>query len=389
MDDDDLVRRALLAELSPQHEVHAAASGGEAFVALARQPFDVVVSDLSMPDHDGLEVLAVAQQLQADAVRVLLTGYLDDHARRALAVPGAPLHVSKPWHGELEATIARGLAARAEGTAGPAPAPAPTPAPARLSALTARIDRRDRRSATAAQPGPGAGARRGELLRAATVGTMTSSLLHDLAALVQVIDSALGEVAPAIAALGDSGLTTTVDDARLAGTEAVALFTTMRRFIRDGELTHGRVSVRVLVERAIRVVGSYVRARARLRVAPVPDLEVEVCEPMVLQVIANLLRNAANASPPDGTVDLVVSEAGDALVLEVIDDGPGVSPEVAEVMFEPLATTTAEGTGLGLMISGFVAELHGGDIRYARAHPRGACFRVTLPRRAASAPAPS
>ena len=112
IDDDDLVRRALVAELVREHEVCAVAGGTDAFAAMAHETFDVVISDLSMPDHDGLEVLAIARQLQVDAVRILLTGYLDDHAQRALRAPDAPLHVNKPWHGDLEAAIARGLAER-------------------------------------------------------------------------------------------------------------------------------------------------------------------------------------------------------------------------------------------------------------------------------------
>lgn len=382
VDDDDLVRRALAAELQREHTVTAVDGGTAAFAAMARGEFDVVISDLSMPDHDGLEVLAIAHQLHPSAVRILLTGYLDDHAQRALRAADAPLHVSKPWHGELEAAIARGLAARASAGAANRPGmPVPratTPPP--LAGLTAMLDRRDRRATPTDALVP-SDPRRGELLREATLGAMTSSLMHDLAAIVQVIDASLAEVAPAVLELGDASLVAAVADARGAGREAVALFNTMRRFIRAGELTYARTRLVDLIGRATRIAGGYVRARATLCVADVPDVELEVCEPLVLQVLVNLLRNAANASPIGGVVDLVVVELDGWIEVRVIDDGPGVAPDVAEEMFEPLATTSADGTGLGLTISAFVTEMHGGAIRYQRAALRGACFRVTLPMR--------
>jgi signal transduction histidine kinase len=381
VDDDDLVRRALAAELQREHTVTAVDGGTAAFAAMARGEFDVVISDLSMPDHDGLEVLAIARQLNPGAVRILLTGYLDDHAQRALRGADAPLHVSKPWHGALEEAIAQGLAARAAGGA-PVAMNAPVPhatTPPPLAGLTAMLDRRDRRATPTDAVVP-SDARRGELLREATLGAMTSSLMHDLAAMVQVIDASLAEVAPVVLDLGDPALVAAVADARGAGREAVALFNTMRRFIRAGELTYTRTRLVELVGRATRIAGGYVRARATLCVADVPDVELEVCEPLVLQVLVNLLRNAANASPPGGVVDLVVVELDGWIEVRVIDDGPGVAPELVDEMFEPLATTAVDGTGLGLTISAFVTELHGGSIRYQRAVLRGACFRVTLPR---------
>ena len=71
-------------------------TGREAFeAALAKSEFDVVLSDLKMPDHDGIEVLEFARQHQRDAVRVLLTGYLDERAQRALLSPDAPYKVGK------------------------------------------------------------------------------------------------------------------------------------------------------------------------------------------------------------------------------------------------------------------------------------------------------
>src|ERR1044071_8871594 len=112
VDDDDHVREALVDELSPHYSVEAVGSGGEAIDALALRQFDVIISDLKMPDRDGIEVLEYARQHQRDPVRVLLTGYLDERAHRALLSPDAPYKVGKPWHDEIEAAVRRGLEQR-------------------------------------------------------------------------------------------------------------------------------------------------------------------------------------------------------------------------------------------------------------------------------------
>jgi signal transduction histidine kinase len=224
----------------------------------------------------------------------------------------------------------------------------------------------------------GAGERVNHLMRQATLGALTSSLLHDLASTMQTLSAALGEVS----LLGEStipGLGEAVADANAAGEEAVQLFVQMRKFIRAGEVALRPVTIDRIVQRAVRLAGGYVRDRAQLRVSPLPSVTVDVAEPLFLQVLVNLMRNAANASPQHGVVDLKVRVTGSEVILTVVDDGPGVAPEIANYMFEPFASTTHEGTGLGLAISAYVMQLLHGRISYRRAENRGACFTVTLP----------
>src|SRR5262249_30887964 len=144
------------------------------------------------------------------------------------------------------------------------------------------------------------------------------------------------------------GLADAVADANAAGEEAVQLFVQMRKFIRAGEVAKRPVRIDKIIQRAVRLAGGYVRERAQLRVGDLPEVEVAVAEPLFLQVLVNLMRNAANASPQHGVVDVKVRTNADEIILTVVDDGPGVAPEIADYMFEPFASTTHEGTGLGL-----------------------------------------
>lgn len=222
-----------------------------------------------------------------------------------------------------------------------------------------------------------AGTRVDQLLRQATLGALTSALLHDLASTMQALTSALSEVQ--CLAAGQSELTAASNDAIAAGNEAVQLFVHMRKFICAGQVDARRVSLRAVLDRAHKLVGGYVKERGRLVIGEIPYVEIAVSESLFLQVVSNLLRNAANASPRGGQIDVIAHVDEDTVTLSVIDDGPGVAPEIAGAMFEPFATTTQSGTGLGLAISAFVVQSLGGKISYRRHATRGACFTVTLP----------
>ncbi|MCB9547896.1 MAG: HAMP domain-containing histidine kinase [Myxococcales bacterium] len=116
--------------------------------------------------------------------------------------------------------------------------------------------------------------------------------------------------------------------------------------------------------------------RAYTPIAPVPVY------PLLLnQVIINLLRNACDAVPAEGgRITIRLRAQGDAAIIEVEDNGPGVAPEVRDRIFEPFFTTkeVGQGTGLGLAISYQILEHHRGTIELVDREP-GACFRLRLP----------
>ena len=67
------------------------------------------------------------------------------------------------------------------------------------------------------------------------------------------------------------------------------------------------------------------------------------------------------------------------LVVDLVDDGPGVPPEIAERVFNPFFTTKPQGSGLGLAIVRKIVDAHDGHIDLATAPGQGTRFRVTLP----------
>ena len=97
------------------------------------------------------------------------------------------------------------------------------------------------------------------------------------------------------------------------------------------------------------------------------------------RAIDNLLDNAVRHAPGGGRVGLLVERsASSTLILRVTDNGPGVPAELRDHLFEPFATSRAEGIGLGLALVREIALAHGGDIRYLP-QDAGACFELELP----------
>lgn len=126
------------------------------------------------------------------------------------------------------------------------------------------------------------------------------------------------------------------------------------------------------------------------------DTVVAGDEARLRQVVGNLLDNALAYSPADTPVTVRVAARpaaeGDAVVLDVVDRGQGLTPEQAERVFERFYRTDAArsrargGTGLGLSIVAAIVAAHGGTVEVDSALGEGSTFRVVLPRRP---PAPS
>jgi signal transduction histidine kinase len=98
------------------------------------------------------------------------------------------------------------------------------------------------------------------------------------------------------------------------------------------------------------------------------------------QVWANLLDNAADAVDGEGRIGVRAHRDGDAVVVEISDDGPGIPRELQARVFEPFFTTkqVGEGTGLGLDIVRRIVASHGGEVAF-ESGPGETRFVVRLP----------
>jgi signal transduction histidine kinase len=107
----------------------------------------------------------------------------------------------------------------------------------------------------------------------------------------------------------------------------------------------------------------------------------------IVQVLYNLLSNAARFSEPGGEIRLSVAARADRMLFIVEDEGPGMSEEMQAAMTESIETASGRqrGAGLGLAIVRSFVNLHGGTITIENRKPRGTRVIVNLPRLAAFA----
>jgi hypothetical protein len=99
------------------------------------------------------------------------------------------------------------------------------------------------------------------------------------------------------------------------------------------------------------------------------------------RILSNLIRNAAEAMTdrPDPLIRAEVARAGDAVAIDIIDNGPGVPYSMRDQLFQPFATAHRDsGVGLGLAIARELARAQGGDVVLAASNEDGSNFRVTL-----------
>jgi signal transduction histidine kinase len=114
-----------------------------------------------------------------------------------------------------------------------------------------------------------------------------------------------------------------------------------------------------------------------------PDVEADADR--VAQVLANLLTNANKYSPEAAQVTLAATRVGDEIEFAVADNGPGLSEEELDHVFDRFwraqsgETQEVGGTGLGLAIAKSLVELHGGAISANSTQGEGATFRFVLP----------
>ena len=252
--------------------------------------------------------------------------------------------------------------------------------------------------------------------RLAMVGEMASLLSHELnqplaaissyatGSLNLLADASTGDQPPDAPALSDDlrlAMGRIAEQAERAG----KVIKSVHDFVRRSERVREAVAPRALLDAIMPLVILQAR-KLGVRIS----LEVdESCPPvlcdrtMVEQVLLNLARNGMQAmQSSDETGQPALALSGKVLTLRirpaasnahsqwiefaVIDQGDGISAEVARQLFTPFFTTKKEGMGLGLSLCRTVIEQHGGFLGYESVQPQGTIFSFTLPV-AAAAPA--
>jgi signal transduction histidine kinase len=141
-----------------------------------------------------------------------------------------------------------------------------------------------------------------------------------------------------------------------------------------------------VTEAALRIHQRQIEERRIHLVRDLPEGAVaEVFTGEMLQVVSNLIVNALDALPAEGTLRLRVRKRKNEVDFVIADNGHGISPQHSGAIFQPFFTTKGnKGTGLGLALSKRIIERHHGRIRMRssiRTGKSGTAFKISLPLR--------
>lgn len=218
--------------------------------------------------------------------------------------------------------------------------------------------------------------------RVASLMAQAAGTAHDLGTPLATIALAATELAREAA--GRADLQRIGADARLIRAEVARCRELLDQLsVRAGALVGeapATVDLAGVLDQVRDALGPEGAARLRTEIAQLVG-PVRVPPRAFAQVVGNLLRNAFDASPPQGVVELRATRQGSRLRLEVCDRGPGMTPDQLARAREPFFTTKAPGTGLGLglFLADRLAEHLGGSLSLTAREGGGTRVALELP----------
>ena len=155
------------------------------------------------------------------------------------------------------------------------------------------------------------------------------------------------------------------------------------RYQRRQETKRDPISVRALVNEVVALNRTILQEKnVKLKKRIPPDLPgVRADRDKILQVLVNLIQNAADVTGKDGTIEIAcgVDAKKKMMSIQVKDRGPGVADELRERIFDLFFTTKKGNSGMGLAVSRRIMQDHDGDIRVEKRKGGGSVFIVEWP----------
>jgi len=355
VDDKAIVRNFLCEVLElAGHRVTVVESGDDALEYLHNDAAQVLITDLRMEPMSGNELIRRLKVEAPATVPIVLTGYGSVERTVDLMRLGAFDVLTKPCRAtEIIATVEKALAHH--------------------EALDANQDQRLRLEAQE-------GKRQQVQEKLAMIGKLAAGVAHELN---NPLDATLRCVRLSKDRVRDDPEATEYLDLAHAGLLRMAdIVQSLLTFSREAAVEQAPQRLDDLVGEAITGVALALGNQAPRMAQDIQPGVAGVPVPRGLhQVVTNLLRNANDAAEGRGTIRVRGRFAGDRLVLEITDEGPGIPEDILSRVFEPFFTTKdpGKGTGLGLPISARLVEKFGGTISIECPADGGTTVTVSLP----------
>lgn len=159
----------------------------------------------------------------------------------------------------------------------------------------------------------------------------------------------------------------------------------LRKLVRSGTVSKTSQNIEKIISNVL-LLFEYEIKKSSVKLefkspASVPVLYVD--EIQIQQILVNLVKNSldalSGAGVKNGVIEIRVELIEEEIVVSVSDNGPGVSVDDREKLFEAFFTTKPKGVGLGLSICKSIAAAHGGSLKYSAEEGGGSRFALSLP----------
>jgi two-component system cell cycle sensor histidine kinase/response regulator CckA len=334
--------------------------------ALRQKPFDLIISDFSLPAYDGMTALAAARKVLLETPFIFLSGTIGEERAIDSLKNGATDYVLKDHRDRLITAVRRALREAQEQT--------------ERKHLEAQLRQAQKMEA---------------------IGQLAGGVAHDFNNLLAVIRGNAELALMQGESLGDQ-VRENLTQITAASERAANLTRQLLAFGRKQALRPQPLNVKDVVKNLTkmlqRIIGEDVSLECEFGKAP---LFVQADAGMLDQIILNLVVNSRDAMPKGGRLLITgkkigadeaalhpreEASGGEFICLTVSDTGGGITPENLPHIFEPFFTTkeVGKGTGLGLATVYGIVKQHGGWIELASRVGEGTTFKIFLP--AISAP---
>jgi signal transduction histidine kinase len=350
IDDEEIARISCQRVLKREGiQVAMAASGREGLEMLMRQPPDLVLVDLKMPEMDGVEVARRVRSYDPNIVTIIITGYATIESAVAVMKEGAYDYLPKPFTpDELIIVVRRGLEKR-------------------------RLDQESRalREEKAA-------------MERNFITMVTHQLRSPLGAIFQYLEVLLSDIGGELSEMQREMLERARE--RLEGLlQLINDWLDMSR-IQAGEILHRLqpVALASCIDAAMTGLDFAAGQKGVSLTTEIgADLPTVHVDPDTFrEVLSNLISNAIKYNRPEGYVRVRAAEREGWVVVDVEDSGYGIEEKEIPFVFEQFfrskdkAVRKQEGTGLGLAIVERIVRAHGGKIEVKSEYGKGSTFSV-------------
>ncbi|MGE0323091.1 MAG: response regulator [Polyangiaceae bacterium] len=349
--DDNPGDRELYSELieSLALRIREASTADEALAECAQELPSCAIIDYGLPGIDGIELVRLLRERYAtcDLPLVILTGRGDEGLAVSAMKAGASDYISKQ-QALVGTELARVIGLALE------------------RAHSLRLEQRLEQSE-----------------RLAALGQLAAGVAHEINNPANFVLVNLGQLEERLAVQADD------DDGRellalckdsLEGVRRIAdIVREMHRFSRIRPLDPQPVQLDEVVNAAIRLLAGTMRLHASVETRFEVKQRVVADRSKLLQVLVNLLDNAAKAIGAQGVVRITTGKLDGRVQVRVEDSGPGIPLDMRERVFEPFFTSRTAGLGLGLALCREYVRRHSGQLWVEDSTLGGACFVMELP----------